>query len=84
MIHVSYLLLQLSPTGGAGAQSAVQDALCLANWINVLPSNLIEDTEKIFKEYQSERYAVVMDAYRSSQLFAANGEKVLWIQKLSG
>ena len=68
---------QLSPSGGAGAISAMQDALCLANWINVLPKNTIEATENIFKEYYQERHPIVMDANRSSQLFAARAEKVI-------
>ena len=68
---------QLSPSGGAGAISAMQDALCLANWINVLPENTIKATDNIFKEYYNERYPIIMEANRSSQLFAARGEKVI-------
>ncbi|KAG0055385.1 hypothetical protein BGZ83_008777 [Gryganskiella cystojenkinii] len=66
---------KLSPSGGQGAISAMQDALCLANWINVLPENTTEATENIFEEYYKERYPVVMEANRSSQLFAARSEK---------
>ncbi|KAG0052697.1 hypothetical protein BGZ83_002216 [Gryganskiella cystojenkinii] len=66
---------KMSPTGGSGAMCAIQDAVCLANWINVLPSSTVKNIEKIFKEYHTERYPIVMDAYRSSLLFAANGEK---------
>ncbi|KAG0055384.1 hypothetical protein BGZ83_008776 [Gryganskiella cystojenkinii] len=68
---------KLNPAGGAGALTAMQDALCLANWLNVLPTNTLEDISKIFKEYHSERYPVVMDTYRSSQVFAATGDKTL-------
>jgi len=68
---------QLNPSGAAGAMTAMQDALCLANWINVLPENTIEATDNIFKEYYKERYSVVMEANRSSQFFASRSEKVI-------
>ncbi|KAG0042624.1 hypothetical protein BGZ83_000244 [Gryganskiella cystojenkinii] len=66
---------KLNPAGGAGALSAIQDALCLANWINVLPSTKADDMETIFKEYYSERLPLVTDLFNQSQLAAATGLK---------
>ncbi|GJJ75049.1 hypothetical protein EMPS_07407 [Entomortierella parvispora] len=66
---------KLNPAGGAGALSAIHDALCLANWLNVLPSLSVDDLEKSFKEYYDERYPIVMAAYRSSKMFAKAHEK---------
>ncbi|KAF9563169.1 hypothetical protein EC968_004977 [Mortierella alpina] len=46
---------KIHPAGSRGAIGAIQDAICLANWINVIPSTSLEDMEKVFKEYQAER-----------------------------
>ncbi|GJJ75052.1 hypothetical protein EMPS_07410 [Entomortierella parvispora] len=66
---------KLNPAGGAGALSAIHDALCLANWINVLPSVAIADLEAAFKEYHNERYPLVMTSYQSSRTLAKAAEK---------
>ncbi|GJJ67786.1 hypothetical protein EMPS_00132 [Entomortierella parvispora] len=66
---------KLNPAGGAGALSAIQDATCLANWINVLPSLAVKDLESAFKEYHTERYPLVMGYYRSSATLAKGFEK---------
>jgi len=62
--------IQLNPAGGAGAMSAIHDAVCLANWINVLPTLAMQDLEATFKEYYDERYPQVMTSYRTSMMFA--------------
>ncbi|GJJ75046.1 hypothetical protein EMPS_07404 [Entomortierella parvispora] len=66
---------KLNPAAGAGAMSAVHDAICLANWINVLPSLAVKDIEAIFKEYYDERQPHVMAAYQSSVTLAKTLEK---------
>ncbi|KAG0204434.1 hypothetical protein BGX28_003616 [Mortierella sp. GBA30] len=67
---------KLSPSGGVGATSAMHDALCLANWINILPGKPTkEDTERIFKEYRAERLPVAQENYRASQFFTKINEK---------
>jgi len=50
--------------------SAIHDAVCLANWINVLPSLSVQDLEATFKEYYNERYPQVMASYRTTMMFA--------------
>lgn len=65
----------MNPAGGAGAQSAIHDAVCLANWLNVLPSLSVKDLEATFKEYHSERYPIVMAAFRASSALAKSSEK---------
>ncbi|GJJ67787.1 hypothetical protein EMPS_00133 [Entomortierella parvispora] len=66
---------KLNPSGGAGALSAITDAICLANWINVIPSLAVKDIESAFKEYYNERYPLAMVAYRSSVALGKSLEK---------
>ncbi|KAG0209585.1 hypothetical protein BGX28_010200 [Mortierella sp. GBA30] len=54
---------KVHPAGGRGAISAIHDAICLANWINALPSTSVDDTEKIFKQYRAERLPPAEAAY---------------------
>ncbi|KAF9277909.1 hypothetical protein BGZ68_008911 [Mortierella alpina] len=69
---------KLSPSGGVGATSAMHDALCLANWINILPgSPTKEETERVFKEYKAERLPVAQENFRASQFFSKLNAKVL-------
>jgi len=60
----------------------MHDAICLANWINVLPSVDTTSTEKIFREYYIERFPVAVDTYKTSRLFATFNAKVKKNQKL--
>ncbi|KAG0042626.1 hypothetical protein BGZ83_000246 [Gryganskiella cystojenkinii] len=60
---------------GLYAVSTIQDAVCLANWINVLPSNTITDIDMIFREYYDERHPMVESLYKYSKLTAASGSK---------
>ncbi|KAI1299079.1 hypothetical protein EDD11_006499 [Mortierella claussenii] len=69
---------KLHPAGGQGAALAMQDAVVLANWINVLPSNSIGDIENIFKEYKQESYPIAKSAFdhgRMMHLTYAKGFK---------
>ncbi|KAG0042165.1 hypothetical protein BGZ83_000829, partial [Gryganskiella cystojenkinii] len=68
---------KLNPSGGVGAMSAMHDAICLANWINVLSSASLQDTEIILREYHEERYPIAVGAFKKSQLFATINEKKL-------
>ncbi|KAF9941389.1 hypothetical protein BGZ65_003969 [Modicella reniformis] len=61
---------KMNPAGGQGALNAMQDAITLANWINVLKSNDVNDIKRIFQEYKNERYPHVMDAFGSSRMFS--------------
>ncbi|KAG0351205.1 hypothetical protein BG005_009321 [Podila minutissima] len=62
----------MSPAGGAGAVTAIHDAVTLANWISTLRYATEKDVEKVFKEYRAERYPVAMQAFESSQMFIQN------------
>ncbi|ORZ11411.1 hypothetical protein BCR41DRAFT_408997 [Lobosporangium transversale] len=66
---------KMNPSGGQGALNAMQDAITLANWINVLRSNDVSDMNKIFQEYKRERYPHAMDAFESSKMFSKIIEK---------
>ena len=55
--------------------SAMHDAICLANWMNVLPSLSVQDLEGIFEQYRKERYPHAMEAFRSSRMLAKCAEK---------
>lgn len=51
-----------------GAICAIQDAIVLANWINVIKvGDSVEEVEMKFKEYKSERFPHVMQAYYHSK-----------------
>jgi hypothetical protein len=72
--------------------------LCLANWINVLPSLAVKDLDYIFNEYYDERYPKAMAAFRTSatnakrmkmttsgaivRYLSANMPKWLWVYLL--
>ncbi|KAG0343494.1 hypothetical protein BG004_005271 [Podila humilis] len=66
---------KLSPSGGAGAYSAIHDAVVLANWICSLETKAMPDIERTFKEYQDERHPVVLVAYKGSKLLKKQNEK---------
>lgn len=45
----------MHPAGRQGAVSAMQDAIVLANWLNVRSfGSRVEEVKKCFKEYQDE------------------------------
>jgi len=57
--------------------SAMQDAVCLANWINVLPSLDEQTIENTLQEYYVERYSIAQQYYETSQMLGASNKKVL-------
>ncbi|KAG0365578.1 hypothetical protein BC939DRAFT_524869 [Gamsiella multidivaricata] len=61
---------KMNPSGGQGAGNALQDAITLANWINVLQSNDVKEISKIFEEYRAERYPHAVAAFESSKMFS--------------
>ncbi|KAG0032017.1 hypothetical protein BGZ81_000109 [Podila clonocystis] len=70
---ISKVMLEekMNPAGGMGAINAMQDAIAIANWINVLDrSSTWEETERAFKEYKTERYPWAMGAFRDSQIMS--------------
>ncbi|KAI1318948.1 hypothetical protein EDD11_005382 [Mortierella claussenii] len=88
---------KIHPASGAGAANAIHDAAALANWISVLDSTAIEDTEAIFKEYYEERYPAALNSFNAGRrLSKVNGSDLtakiirfitrnmpLWLHKLS-
>ncbi|KFH66085.1 hypothetical protein MVEG_08186 [Podila verticillata NRRL 6337] len=66
----------LSPAGGAGALTAMHDAVALANWICTLQTKAQPEIEAIFKEYRNERYPIAKKAFESSKLMRLTGGKV--------
>ncbi|KAG0342025.1 hypothetical protein BG000_007218 [Podila horticola] len=67
----------LGDAGGAGALTAIHDAVALANWINTLESPTLSDLDTIFKEYRDERHPVVSELLGSSKLLNRIGGKNL-------
>ncbi|KAG0204212.1 hypothetical protein BGX33_008654 [Mortierella sp. NVP41] len=58
---------KMNPSGGAGAASAMHDAIVLANLINALPLHPVTtEIEEAFKAYQAERLPWVKEAFDSS------------------
>lgn len=68
---------KLSPAGGAGALTAMHDAVALANWICTLQTKAQPEIEAIFKEYRNERYPIAKKAFESSKLMRLTGGKNL-------
>ncbi|KAF9377428.1 hypothetical protein CPB97_010205 [Podila verticillata] len=68
---ISKIMLEekLSPSGGAGALTAIHDAVALANWIATLRKPKLEDIEAIFAEYQAERLPIAWDAVWTTNFF---------------
>ncbi|KAG0091418.1 hypothetical protein BGZ93_003274 [Podila epicladia] len=61
---------KMNPTGGAGALTAMHDAVTLANWINTIEIAAVDNIEAIFKEYRKERHPIAKDAFETSQMFS--------------
>ncbi|KAG0021952.1 hypothetical protein BGZ81_008731 [Podila clonocystis] len=59
---------KLNPSGGAGALSAMHDAVALSNWICSLETKDIDAIVNIFKEYRAERYPAVKAAFETSRM----------------
>lgn len=60
-------MVQLHPAGAQGANMAIQDAVALANWINVIATPQVKDVEKAFKAFKEERYAAAQVANNLSK-----------------
>ncbi|KAF9394279.1 hypothetical protein CPC16_011825 [Podila verticillata] len=67
---------KMNPAGGAGASSAIHDAITLANWLNILPSPSLANLDIAFKEYYKERYPAAKEAFARSQTFSKLSGKV--------
>lgn len=58
----------MHPIAGLGAVNAMQDAVTLANWLNILPSgSSLQEVENCFKEYRDERFPLALKAFRQSE-----------------
>ncbi|KAF9309487.1 hypothetical protein BG003_009702 [Podila horticola] len=58
---------KMNPAAGAGAVTAIQDAVALANWINTVQSTSLHDLDTIFKRYKAERYPVAKASFEMSR-----------------
>lgn len=68
---------KLNPSGGAGAVNAMHDAAVLANYINALPLHpVIDEIERAFELYRTERIEWVERAFETSQMLQALVAKV--------
>ncbi|KAG0091419.1 hypothetical protein BGZ92_000752 [Podila epicladia] len=65
----------MNPKGGAGALTAMHDAVTLANWMYTVEAPSRPEIEDIFKEYRAERYSVDKEAFETSQVFTKSIEK---------
>ncbi|KAF9337521.1 hypothetical protein BG006_004347 [Podila minutissima] len=61
---------------GAGALTAMHDAVALANWISTLQKPKLADVEAVFAEYQTERLPAVQEAAATTRLFKRMGGQV--------
>ncbi|OAQ29943.1 hypothetical protein K457DRAFT_18791 [Linnemannia elongata AG-77] len=66
---------KLNPAGGHGAVTAMHDAITLANLIYAMPTKTSDEINRIFEDYQKERYPAVMEAFKGSQIMAKSIEK---------
>ncbi|KAF9203189.1 hypothetical protein BGZ49_006685 [Haplosporangium sp. Z 27] len=57
---------QMHPAAGLGAQSAMCDAVVLANYIEALATVESRDVEKALKDYKDERYEIAKSAVQTS------------------
>ncbi|KAF8977442.1 hypothetical protein BGZ52_007048, partial [Haplosporangium bisporale] len=65
----------LNPSGGAGALSAIHDAVALANWICSLQSTSLPTLARVFEEYHAERHPIAKRNLLNSQVLSALGGK---------
>ncbi|KAG0356046.1 hypothetical protein BG005_005022 [Podila minutissima] len=65
----------MDPYGGQGAVNAMQDAIALANWINVLPSRSQKDIEAIYEEYKAERLPSAKKSFQATRLISLTNER---------
>ncbi|KAF9374045.1 hypothetical protein CPC16_001521, partial [Podila verticillata] len=61
---------KLNPSGGAGALTAMHDAVALANWISSLEGTTLEHIQAIFKEYYAERFPIAKETFATSQMLS--------------
>ncbi|KAG0009756.1 hypothetical protein BGZ82_003883, partial [Podila clonocystis] len=63
--------------GAMGATLAMHDAVTLTNWISTLDLATVDNLERVFKKYRSERLPVAKEAFKSGQMFTRNFGKNL-------
>jgi 2-polyprenyl-6-methoxyphenol hydroxylase-like FAD-dependent oxidoreductase len=64
-----------------GATLAIHDAVTLANWISTLELATVDDLERVFRNYHTERYPAAKEAFKSGQMFTRNFGKVCSAQE---
>ncbi|KFH70609.1 hypothetical protein MVEG_03459 [Podila verticillata NRRL 6337] len=62
----------MNPSGALGGIHAIHDAVALANWLSTLQLADDKVTEKMFKEYYTERYPIAKAAFKTGQMFTHN------------
>jgi hypothetical protein len=76
---------KFNPSGEAGAMNAMHDAVILANYIDALSNcPTVDEIEKAFLAYRSDRIQWVGDVFEQSKLFRTMVDKVRieWIMIL--
>lgn len=67
----------LNPLAFLGAVNAIQDAICLGNWINTLPKTIsTKELRIVFQDYLAERLPIAKENFAKSQFFASLKENV--------
>ncbi|KAF9334552.1 hypothetical protein BG006_001968 [Podila minutissima] len=61
---------KLHPSGGAGALTAMHDAVALANWISSLKGTSLAHLKPIFKEYYAERFPIAKETFATSHMLS--------------
>lgn len=67
---------QVHPASGTGALNAIMDAVVLGNWIASVTESTPSVMERIFKEYKSERFSIVMEGFKQGQMLSKVNAKV--------
>ncbi|KAF9314854.1 hypothetical protein BG003_003737 [Podila horticola] len=58
---------ELNPSGGAGALTAMNDTVAVANWVSSLEGTSLAHVKAIFQEYYSERFPIAKETFATTQ-----------------
>ncbi|KAG0334035.1 hypothetical protein BG000_008695 [Podila horticola] len=65
-----YACHKLNPSGGAGALTAMNDTVAVANWVSSLEGTSLARVKAIFQEYYSERFPIAKETFATSQMLS--------------
>ncbi|KAK3830613.1 MAG: hypothetical protein J3R72DRAFT_425785 [Linnemannia gamsii] len=68
---------KLNPSAGAGAVTAMHDAIALANLFYAMPARTSQEVTTVFDEYKQERYPAALEAFKNSEMAGRVAEKGL-------